>query len=383
MFSGGEGTLQKPYLISTVEDFLLINAHLSAHFRQIKDIDFSEDEIAPIGTEEGNIFSGVYDGDNFLLNNVTIRGVGDGTALFDRCSRAILKNIHLNNANVYPVPNNGKTRSALLCNTINEGTVIENCHVQGAILDVSSSSYSSAGGAGIANISDQDCVIKKCSAHLQISQTGFAAGLVVFNGGEIHDSYAFLTVDDVYEIGTIVHTNNESGNVYNSYTVLSFTRARYIYFPCINRRDDYGFHNSFFDCNTLGGDDWEPGRYYYDGTDFVKGTDGNLYKCIQMQSDKDYSYWEPGWTQPPSWWPPPMYSARPIDGVAYSQYWEAIGPTNTEGARTTIQMKSKNNYEGWDFNSIWQISEGKSYPTFKRPKVVKCNSIPLTKLTVN
>lgn len=34
-------------------------------------------------------------------------------------------------------------------------------------------------------------------------------------------------------------------------------------------------------------------------------------------------------------------------------------------ARTTDQMKTQSNYEGWDFNTIWKITERSSYPTLR------------------
>ena len=34
-------------------------------------------------------------------------------------------------------------------------------------------------------------------------------------------------------------------------------------------------------------------------------------------------------------------------------------------ARTTEQMKTQSNYEGWDFTSIWKITEGETYPTLR------------------
>ncbi|MDR3285819.1 MAG: DUF5036 family protein [Prevotellaceae bacterium] len=43
----------------------------------------------------------------------------------------------------------------------------------------------------------------------------------------------------------------------------------------------------------------------------------------------------------------------------------SIPPSNTTGASTTAQMKQQATYSGWDFNSVWQIQEGVSYPTLR------------------
>lgn len=56
-------------------------------------------------------------------------------------------------------------------------------------------------------------------------------------------------------------------------------------------------------------------------------------------------------------------------GGTYTYYDKSIIGTNllgsTENARTTAQMKTQSNYEGWDFTSIWKITEGKTYPTLR------------------
>ena len=39
--------------------------------------------------------------------------------------------------------------------------------------------------------------------------------------------------------------------------------------------------------------------------------------------------------------------------------------TNTNNSRTTFQMMQQSNYEDWDFDNIWKISEGKTYPTLR------------------
>ena len=42
-----------------------------------------------------------------------------------------------------------------------------------------------------------------------------------------------------------------------------------------------------------------------------------------------------------------------------------ISSSSNNCARTTSQMKTQSNYEGWDFASVWKITEGKTYPTLR------------------
>lgn len=43
--------------------------------------------------------------------------------------------------------------------------------------------------------------------------------------------------------------------------------------------------------------------------------------------------------------------------------------------KTTNELKMKSTYEGWDFENIWQIDEGKSYPIHKFLQAVKENEV--------
>ncbi len=51
---------------------------------------------------------------------------------------------------------------------------------------------------------------------------------------------------------------------------------------------------------------------------------------------------------------------------AYTYFDSTIsGPAGHNNARTTEQMKTQSNYEGWDFDNIWKITEGQTYPTLR------------------
>ena len=52
----------------------------------------------------------------------------------------------------------------------------------------------------------------------------------------------------------------------------------------------------------------------------------------------------------------------------YTYFDKTIIGTNRlyeTNSRTTSQMKTQSNYEGWDFTSTWKITEGKTYPTLR------------------
>ncbi len=82
-FAGGDGSEENPYLVATAEQLNAVRNDLSAHYKQIADIDLSVyASWVPIGAEvdksEDNIlkdpisFKGTYNGQNYKILNMTI-----------------------------------------------------------------------------------------------------------------------------------------------------------------------------------------------------------------------------------------------------------------------------------------------------------------------
>lgn len=84
----------------------------------------------------------------------------------------------------------------------------------------------------------------------------------------------------------------------------------------------------------------------------VKGSDGLPYR------------FRPGW------------NAGEVQPPPHSDYWELVQQGTDNRARTTKQMMSKANFVGWDFNKVWKIEEGKTYPYFLKTDFV-CKSVGL------
>lgn len=64
----------------------------------------------------------------------------------------------------------------------------------------------------------------------------------------------------------------------------------------------------------------------------------------------------------------PKYSNFSCNGTYTYFDKTTIATTNyydNGNARTTAQMKTQSNYEGWDFTNTWKINEGKTYPTLR------------------
>lgn len=88
---GGDGTVQNPYLVSTVGDLQQISSDLKANYKVVNDINMNtyNGDWLPI-----NNFAGVLDGDNKVISNLSIDGTASHAGLFGMLgTNATIKNI--------------------------------------------------------------------------------------------------------------------------------------------------------------------------------------------------------------------------------------------------------------------------------------------------
>lgn len=106
-FSGGDGTEDSPYLISTEEQFLNIANGMDKHYRLVKDLNFYGMETVPfgygvnnVGTEVYREFTGVLDGNGFSISNLKINGQFHSGVFGKIGSGGIVKNLTVSGVNV-------------------------------------------------------------------------------------------------------------------------------------------------------------------------------------------------------------------------------------------------------------------------------------------
>ena len=62
-------------------------------------------------------------------------------------------------------------------------------------------------------------------------------------------------------------------------------------------------------------------------------------------------------------------------GVTYDSYWDrqTSGKSTSYGGtpKTTAEMMQQATFVGWDFDEIWDIDEGQSYPYFMEPRILE------------
>ncbi|MCK9336140.1 MAG: LamG domain-containing protein, partial [Candidatus Cloacimonetes bacterium] len=176
-FSGGTGTEEDPYLVSSAEQLYNVRNYLNANFKQTADINLGvepwnlDQGWEPIGNGSSS-FRGTYDGDGHEISGLYInRPVSDYQALFGYCMMATITNLHLNNVSVNGSSHVGSTIGWGL------GSVVHNCSSSGEV--VSLSGYYVGGLAGrIDSYASFSSNITDCYSSCDVTGHGHTGGLI-------------------------------------------------------------------------------------------------------------------------------------------------------------------------------------------------------------
>ena len=252
-YSGGTGTPEDPYLISTPEDMNLIGLNQDdwdKHFQLITDIDLSGDvanQFNLIGlyaaSDDANEaiavpFSGVFDGQGHTIANFTYEVQGDenpaqgwvrGIGLFRLVDgeNAEIRNLTLLDPNLYPSPDCVQRVGSVgtLSGVVRSGLVTA-CHVEGGSIRADGS----AGGlVGFVqryygdDASDMLPSFSSCSANCEVAAApersfiategadrylyAYYGGLLGFNSGTVSDCCAVGPVSGGQTAGGMVGLN--------------------------------------------------------------------------------------------------------------------------------------------------------------------------------
>lgn len=135
-FSGGTGTPQDPYLISSPEDLLAMSElqgngkYLESSYKLTANIDLGDHAWVPLGGE-GPMFTGTFDGNG---KKITLRQIADGSrlGLFENTGKSsMIKNLTVNGQIAQSISASGELSFGLIAAQA-EGT-IENCITEGKI----------------------------------------------------------------------------------------------------------------------------------------------------------------------------------------------------------------------------------------------------------
>ncbi len=197
LYSGGSGTKEDPWVISTVVDLQKLAETVNGgedyngkYFIQNTDLDLMGITWEPIGyTDDGYYFSGHYDGKNHSISNAISTGKvdEDGQAtvgIFGCIIEGSVSNLHVKNA-IFSANGEGGYSLAGGIAGITFDSVITNCSVEKSSFE-GKKEYTSNNACvgGITGYSVQGTFLNCASVNNQIISQTYAGGIV----GEIDDS---------------------------------------------------------------------------------------------------------------------------------------------------------------------------------------------------
>ncbi len=226
IYSGGAGTAESPFLISTPQDLVSLanpvnSADWNNHFLMTHSIDMSGvvdfTPIAPdtnLNTTEhdGTNFTGVFDGGGYAIQNLVIdlpdqNFVGLFGVVY---TGGVVQDLNLENVSV-----TGLNLVGALIGS-NYGTVSD-CHMTGS---VTGGSY--VGGLVGVN---QVVPVTECYAAGTVTAAEYVGGLVGWNDGDVSGCYASGAVSDGNWIGGLIGVNYGDATVSECYAINSVSGA--------------------------------------------------------------------------------------------------------------------------------------------------------------
>ncbi len=293
-FSGGDGSIKKPYVITTAEQLMAVNDNLSSSFILGVDLDMSKvSNFSPIGSEE-TPFTGTFNGNGHVISNLSVSGNTVDVGFFGYTKGATISKLGLKNVNFSNSGSSGYFFVGGIASAI-ENTRIENCFVEGTVSCFSGDNgYSRAGGIAAYAVKSN---IINCYSNSTVYASGYDMNTMV--GGLVAWMDDSL-IDMCYVAGEVTGVN-EKGVCYAGGANASAAGdnwAGYIY-------SDSRVNNSAFLLNSLEAT----------GAKVFKNDVGNIARQSNNRVDSDDTF-----------------------GFDKSIYEEL----------------------GWDFDSVWYMSNG--YP---------------------
>lgn len=347
-FSGGQGTIEDPYLISDCQGLQSIIGFPSAHFKLMNDIncaafDYGDGKgFMPIGSVQYP-FVGILDGDYYVISNLNInRPNQDQVGLLGYIAlEAAVKNLAIKNSIVIGGNNTGglvgyatsATGLGEISDVSFEGKVSGNMYVGGLV-----------GHTSYKNIVNSDTIADVTTA------TDYAGGLVgqIYHA-VIQNSSATGVVKSSSETGQNI--GGVTGYISGSYPIFEKNFA-----SCIvtghSRVGGLIGYTTFTHIKDS----------YAQGEVHAKAYSGGLIGYIAMGEVLN------------------SYSANAVYGNEYTggligdntsttienSYWDTIvsGQLYSAGGtpKTTTEMYQQVTYVNWDFNNTWYIEENITYP---------------------
>ena len=364
----GKGTESDPYQVYTASD--LTGVYRKGYFKLMNDIDLTSyiNQFSPtegwqsIGREGSETIH--FDGNGHKITGLWCNSTRDNTGLFSCFANGSIKNLTVVTANGKQVK--GGANTGILIGKLINGT-ITNCKVTGTVAD-------GTPVGGMIGMLEGGKLIG-CQADVIINVTGEnsnVGGLAGEMTGDVEQclTYGTLTAagKDSY-VGGLVGLSKSGSSISNSYSSAvvnsSLSAAGIVAY-------NYGVVDKCYAVGNLFSKNYGAGVVgYNDGEGAV------VKNCAAMNNKIDVTY-ESQSAQGGNYGmriiggikngaPAPEmnnYALKTmqvsVNDVPQKLYDDILNGT----AKTAAQLKSEATYKelGWDFNSVWKIEEGSSYP---------------------
>ncbi len=422
-FAGGSGTLADPYQISNVTELQAMNTALDKHFILTQNIDATITStwnsgmgFEPIGQTASTAFIGTLNGNGYKIFKLYIaRQSTVGVGLIGHFNNTLgsISNLGLDSVTII----GGERTGALVGN---KNGLVKNCYASGSVFGAKSTggligrngfnvedSYSSCNVTGseeVGGLVGSGGYIYNCHATgnvlASLGDVGGIVGEVSMTGGPIYNTYCTGNVtcnNSLYSVGGFIgrmqnglidlcySTGNVSGNsvvggfagvinggvIKRSYTksIMKLGGGTFAFGGFISENesiisDCYADVNMSYTGNNIStklggfaGENKEAGRITNSySIANISATNGNRAAFIHTNELQGFDtsktfgcYWNSD-------------SSSGLLGIFLDQTNSQI----TTGL-TDSQMKSAINFSGWNFDTIWTITEGQTYPELRRP----------------
>ncbi len=349
----GTGTETDPYVIRTADDLMKIKDKPTAFYKLVNDIDLTGIKWEPLCASVA--FTGTLDGNGFSISNMTVEKANATTlGLFSKMNGTIL-NLTMNKAKCIVTGSGGQVGA--IAGSSTNGKYI-NCSVTESIIEGYSNLGSLVGGANVTQFSGikvektkvgsavttmgaggiaggtSNCNIEKCSVDATLVAKQYAGGI----SGNLYNS----KVSQVQTFGEIkgeeylAGIGGSFGNQNPKVPIYCEVTDSASYMNIIGVKEIGGLVAVGYSHGAILKTSLFAGKIIFTNSANI-GTIGGL---INNGSGTTNCY----------------YDAEKTN----------LSPRNTgEIGRITKSMLKKSNYLNWNFDGIWDIQEGKTYPYLK------------------
>lgn len=337
----GSGTAEDPYMIYTVSDLMNMQYELSAYYKLANNIDLEGVEWTPVGTYTVP-FTGGLDGNGYQIRNFTItKSTENYVGFFGAISNATIQNITFINGAV-----SGKSYVGTLTGTV-LGTEwnITNCHIEAGY--VNGTTY--VGGLFGTTAAISTFSLSQCSSSAQVTGTGnYVGGLAGAFNGTAESCFTSGIVTGAGTTGGVIGYYVSGTDIKQCYSTSRVTGTAIVggIVGCKNKL------GNVVDCYVLGS---------VQGTSKVGGLIGTANQAVSLINC--YAAAKISMTSGIAGGLVGVVTNFTVSSSMYDGVYSGLAPQNAvQVSRITDSMIQQSTYEGWDFETVWAMENGNSYP---------------------